>query len=177
MATEAPRTIPLAELFADAPKDGVTHRRTRTPRGPSTAAPGVDKATFKEMFELASAGLKLSGAKELALTPDEVEQMADAWYRLAKEYPSFGKYVTRGRKASVWGNLLMVNMIVIGKRVDVVADWWNRRERKPKPTQAPQTMRRTGPTSTAQPPIVRPAATGDYAPAEAPSQPDFTGVS
>lgn len=178
MAQEAaPRTIPLEDLFPNASGDGAPRqRRTRQPRTAPTV-PGVTKQSFVEAFELASAGFKLAGANDYALTPDEIERMADAWYRLAKEYPSFGKQVIKGNRMTVWGNLILVNAIVVGKRVEMTVDWWQDRQRNkpPKPRPVPRPVQPT-PTRTA--PVreaVGAAPTAEPAATWGPSTPD-TGV-
>src|SRR5438046_2637336 len=139
MATD-PKTIPLEQLFPDGTPQ--RQRRTRQPRGPASV-PGITKEVFRDAFELASAGLVLAGAESYALTKEEIDRMADAWYRLAKEYPAFGKQVAQGNKMTVWGNLFIVNAIVLGKRIDMAMTWWNDRPKKPpqpRPVARPQVI-------------------------------------
>lgn len=174
---DAPRTIPLEELF---PEAGSTQqpRRTRQPRTPA-ASPGITKQVFSDAFELASAGLSLAGANEYALSKEEIERMADSWYRLAKEYPAFGKQVVKGNRITVWGNLFIVNAIVVGKRVEMAVEWWQTRPKKTAAS-APRPMMRPAPAPVAPAAPVRrgvpPAGTVEPTPEWGPSQPDLGGV-
>lgn len=114
-ADSAPVGAPTGDVF------GGQKRRGRKPKGAGPSV--VDRATIDEIFQLASASMKLSNTtRELALSEEERKEMVDAYYRVAKEYPAFGKYITKGRTASVWGNLILVNAIVLGKRLDIIAE-------------------------------------------------------
>lgn len=172
MATESgPKTIPLEDLFPEGPAGAARQRRTRQPKATITV-PGINKQVFVDAFQLASAGLSLAGASQFALSPEEVERMADAWYRLAKEYPAFGKQVVKGNRVTVWGNLFIVNAIVLGKRVDLAMEWWKDRPKKPR---QPAPTRAAAPAPT-RPTAMRPASPVEPAPEWGPSTPDLTGT-
>lgn len=171
---DAPKTIPLEDLFPE----GTRTTRTRAPRGSGPAripsAPGITKQIFVDAFELASAGLSLAGANDYALSKEEIERMADSWYRLAKEYPSFGKQVVKGNRVTVWGNLFIVNAIVVGKRVEMAVDAWQSRPKKtaqPRPAQQP---RPTAPVQ-ARPTAVQPRPITDDPAQWGPSSPELLG--
>lgn len=143
--------IPLEDLFTETGTDrgiegeSIPLRRRGRPRGSGTAST-PDKATFKEIFQLISGGLTLAGQSDLALSEKEIDDMADAWYRVTKENPALAKYVVKGRKASVWGNLLFVHLIVVGKRIELVAKKVQASkvlERKPRVVTRPEGVRPT----------------------------------
>lgn len=91
--------------------------RTKAPKAAPTAKPkAITKSALKGMLEVANGGFALAGYGRLALLPEEIESLADSWYEVIKLYPAFGQVLTKGNVLSVWGNALVVTLIVLERR-------------------------------------------------------------
>jgi hypothetical protein len=63
----------------------------------------------------------MRGQSYYSLSKEEIEKMADAWFEVAKRYPTFGSALVQGRTFSVWGDALFTTLAVVVTRVRVAA--------------------------------------------------------
>lgn len=119
---EQPEEFAFEALLGDnnGSTDNTTVRRERRPRGPNKrAAATVTKESIKTAIELANMGIILADTR-MGLNEIEIVQLTEAWYDLAKQYPSVGKYLVVGQRLGVWGNLLFIHYQIISKRLAFV---------------------------------------------------------
>ena len=138
MTTDGPREVPLEDLFTEPSEPS---KRTRKPRGPSTTTTD----TIHEILEAAAGALALTPLRDYTLSKDEIDKLADTWARVAKEYPAFGRYLIEGRKASVWGNVVITHLIIFSHKYDVYQE-----HKKSKPPKVGDTKKDARPTAPAQ---------------------------
>lgn len=110
--------VAFDDLFPEVGKD--SPKKERKPRG-RAAKTTISKEYVKSVLEFANMGLAMS-ASQYALSSEEIESLADAWYAIIKEYPSVGKYLVVGKKLGVWGNLFFVHYQIFGPRIMAIAD-------------------------------------------------------
>lgn len=99
-----------------------TEKRTRKPRGSGTTnRVSISKDTIKEAITLANLPIAIA-AHQYALSAPEIEALTEAWYAIAKEYPSVAKYMVVGKRLGVWGNLAFVHYQIIMRRYNLAAN-------------------------------------------------------
>jgi len=93
-------------------------KRTRRPRG-TTGDVALTKGAIVEAISLANFPIQLSGYGRYALSAAEIDQLADAWFKVIKQNPYIAKYLVQAGKLGVWGNLLLVHAKIIGARLEM----------------------------------------------------------
>lgn len=93
-------------------------RRGRRPKG-TTVDVALTKSAIIEALSLANFPIQLTGYGRYALSADEINAMADAWFKVIKQNPYIAKYLVQAGKVGVWGNLLLVHAKIIGARVEM----------------------------------------------------------